>query len=218
MADRDAQLLIAGAAGWNMLINRVLPESQYVPANLAATAAVSGWAVMAGKSPEEMGIDVSRVGSGIRWGAAGAAAVVAATTVGSRLRWTRPLFTDQRVDSDDVWYQTLIRIPLGTVLLEELLFRGVLPACLEPNDPGDALSSALFGLWHILPTLKTLDINSINRRTTRVGSVVAAVATTALVGLAFSRLRRRTGSVVAPMMIHWAANASAYALAARSRP
>ena len=215
MANRDAQLLIAGVAGWNVLINRVLPESQYVPANLAATASVCGWALIAGKSAEQLGIGTDCIGRSLRWGSAGAAAVVAATAAGSRLPLTQPLFGDQRVDPDDVWYQAMIRIPLGTVLLEELLFRGVLPAYLEPNDPRDIVSSALFGLWHILPTLKTLDINSIDRQSTRLGSVAAAVATTAAVGLAFGRVRRRTGSVFAPILIHWAANASAYALASQ---
>src|SRR5690606_21900446 len=48
------------------------------------------------------------------------------------------------------------QVPVGTVLLEEVGFRGALHAMLR-RDHGQAaataVSSALFGLWHILPSV-----------------------------------------------------------------
>ena len=42
----------------------------------------------------------------------------------------RQLYDDRRVDDDvvQVLYQALVRVPLGTVLLEEVAFRSVVPA------------------------------------------------------------------------------------------
>ena len=53
----------------------------------------------------------------------------------------------------------LVQIPLGTVVLEEVAFRGVLPALMGASP---AIrwrwvpvlgASILFGLWHILPSI-----------------------------------------------------------------
>ena len=62
---------------------------------------------------------------------------VAADTVGSRV------------------FNPLVRIPFGTVLLEETLFRGVLLAlALRRWSVATAVivTSAIFGLWHVVPT------------------------------------------------------------------
>jgi uncharacterized protein len=49
-----------------------------------------------------------------------------------------------------------VLIPIGTVLLEEVAFRGVLWGLL-PTARGTAVatigSSVLFSLWHVLPSL-----------------------------------------------------------------
>ena len=52
-------------------------------------------------------------------------------------------------------YQTAVRIPLGTALFEELLFRGLLyGAFLRVSGHRGAIlgSSAVFGVWHVRPT------------------------------------------------------------------
>ncbi len=57
-------------------------------------------------------------------------------------------------------YQTLLRIPLGTALLEEVAFRGVLfGVWLETAGARRALigSSVAFALWHIAPTVELLE-------------------------------------------------------------
>jgi membrane protease YdiL (CAAX protease family) len=87
-----------------------------------------------------------------------------------------------------------------------------------------AVSSALFGCWHILPTLDTLALNplgeTVGGNPARTGgTVLASVAVTALAGLGFSWLRFRGDSVVAPVVVHAALNSSAFAagrLVARS--
>src|SRR6266508_2931635 len=86
------------------------------------------------------------------------ALLVALLVVGAALPATRELFAHRRVDEHSVaalLYATLVRIPLGTALLEETLFRGVLLGLglrRWPRRVAVAWSSALFGLWHVLPS------------------------------------------------------------------
>ena len=163
----------------------------YVPANLATASglvAVSGVAVPAGA-----------------WwpGVAGAAVVVAAialvATVAPRL------LADQRMagaGARGVAWRALVRIPLGTVVLEEVAFRAVLPALLSP-----AWAAALFGLWHVAPTARALEVNGVSRR--RAAIVAGAVAGTAAVGMVLWELRVATGGLAAPALVHIGANSGA---------
>ena len=74
---------------------------------------------------------------------------------------TQPLFADYRVrqlSSGRARYEAAIRIPLGTALGEELIFRGALFGLLRRRHStftAVTVSSLLFGLWHVLPTRST---------------------------------------------------------------
>ena len=103
-------------------------------------------------------------------------------------------------------YQALVRIPLGTVLTEEVLFRGVLYGIW--NRVGrvrTALigSSVAFGLWHIVPMLELLQKFGQSDPFHLAGWVVGGVLVAFLGGLLFCRLRIRCGSAYASMLAHW---------------
>ncbi|MFI6171320.1 lysostaphin resistance A-like protein [Nocardia sp. NPDC051052] len=91
-----------------------------------------------------------------------------------------------------------VHIPIGTVYSEEMIFRTTLDPLLD-NTFGSRLGSVLgaltFGLWHIHPARAAGD------------SVPVAIAATAAGGVALGWLRRRTGSVTAPALLHLAINA-----------
>lgn len=109
----------------------------------------------------------------------------------------------------------MVRIPLGTVVLEEVAFRGVLPALLRPaRKPAwmsDLVSAGLFGLWHVLPARDMAAANEGARALQmRIGPArtrALAVASTAAAALALTGLRRAGGHLVAPALAHWATNA-----------
>ena len=182
----------------NLGANLWVDDRWYVPVNLLTTAALLGL--------------VGTAGVGLTWGRApllgvGAALLVlGAICVLVRLR--PGLFADRRmagVDARGTAGRALVRIPLGTVVLEEVAFRGVLPALLSP-----VAASVLFGLWHVVPTAKTLDINGLARAPrTRTLAVAAAVGATTVVGLVLCALRSATGSLLAPALVHAAANGGA---------
>ena len=76
------------------------------------------------------------------------------------------------------------------------------------------MSAVLFGLWHVLPSLDMGTVNPV--AADAIGGVPAglialgSVLTTAAIGVWFSFLRERTGSLVAPMLAHWSSNALGY--------
>ena len=114
-------------------------------------------------------------------------------------------------------YRALVRIPLGTVVVEEIAFRGVLPALLDRqwSTPWAVAGSCLvFGLWHVVPMRATLRTNCLS---VRVVPLTAAVAATSLVGLGFCWLRLTTGGLAAPAIVHASTTATATVVAYRLR-
>lgn len=116
-----------------------------------------------------------------------------------------------------VWY-TLVRIPLGTAVPEELIFRGLLFAVWREAGASTLnaalCSSVAFGLWHIYPTVIGLRINHLATSTGRVrAAVVGAVLLTTLAGLGLTWLRVESAGLLGPVILHAGIN-SVGALAA----
>ncbi|WP_419994330.1 CPBP family intramembrane glutamic endopeptidase [Streptomyces boninensis] len=203
-----------------------------VPVSLAATGALIVIARRAGCTPGELGLGT--VGKGLRYGAAAAGVVGAGYAAGALLPATRPLFDDDRAAGTGAGLarQALVEVPFGTVLLEEAGFRAVLPALLRPacGEVGaDVVAAGLFGLWHILPSRDLVEANPALAGAASGGAApsparaaVSAVVTTAAAGVVFAALRRRSGSVIAPALLHAATNslgyAAAWAVRRRARP
>ena len=103
-------------------------------------------------------------------------------------------------------YQALVRIPLGTVLTEEVLFRGVLYGMWNAVGRVQLAvigSSVAFGLWHIVPVLELLQKIGQFDPLLLAGGVVGGVISAFLGGLLFCWLRIRCGSVYGSMLAHW---------------
>ncbi len=116
----------------------------------------------------------------------------------------------------------MLAIPFGTVVLEEVAFRGALPAVLArewTRVRAVVVSSALFGVWHVLPSWSIGDVNPVvddilgDGWIARLISVGVAVVGTFVVGLWWSFVRYRSGSLLAPVLAHVGTNSLAYAIA-----
>ena len=147
-----AELAAAGALlAWNAAVNRVVPSRAYVPANLAVAGLSLAAAGRAGVSAAELGLRPPRGrpgGCGSGWRRP--APVVAVVAIGAALPATRRFLAgDRRATTGGAGYalyHTLVRIPLGTAVAEEILFRGALLGLLSQRHPrarAVAVSSAL---------------------------------------------------------------------------
>jgi uncharacterized protein len=207
----------------NAIVHRVLPDESHIIANLVAAGGVVGLAMSAGATREDLGLRTEDLGAGARAGALASAAVLSVVGGAAALRRTRAFFADARVSDVSrgrTSYELAVRIPIGTALAEELLFRSGMVALFAQRrswTTAAVASSLLFGLWHVLPTVASLETNPaiesvVTSRAHGAGAVAGVVAATGGAGLAFSLLLRGARSVVAPVMVHAVLNASTYAL------
>jgi uncharacterized protein len=162
--DRRAVLpsAVAVLAAANVLNNRVAPRLAPLT-SAAATCALLALARRSGLSWSELGFH--RGPRGLRIGGALASAVAGVYAVGIAVPATRRFFRDERALSLSrarALEEALLQVPVGTVLLEEVGFRGVLHALLTRSHgprTATAVSSALFGLWHVLPAIDMMAAN-----------------------------------------------------------
>jgi membrane protease YdiL (CAAX protease family) len=167
-----------------------------------------GWA--------ELGLGREHWKSGLAYAMAAVAVVGAVIGIGVLLPMTRPMFLNHHYATvSGALLASMVVIPLQTVIPEELAFRGVLHGALNRawGFRGVALAgSLLFGLWHVATSL---GLTSSNVGFTRLfgGGVVGmlagvtmAVLATGAAGFVFSWLRRRSGSLIAPIALHWSLN------------
>lgn len=174
------------------------------------------YARWSGLSWQELGLARHTHGRGARWGLAVIGVVAAVYAVGVAIPLTRTAFLDVRyhLPSAKALLTAFVVIPLGTVLLEEVAFRSVLWGMLHRHARTGwvlAASSVLFGLWHLLPAISTASSTAFGALTGlgSSGPVLAVAATvvfTAGGGVVAGELRRRSGSVLSSVGMHWATN------------
>lgn len=209
------------------LINNWLARGPltYVLTGVAATAVLLLMARWDGLTLADLGLDSEGVRRGLRWAPVLAGAVLAVLLLAVAVPDGREAFRDARgagLSAGQLVWRVLVRVPIGTVLLEESAFRGVLWAMIRRRRGtacATAVSSLLFGLWHLLPS------RGLNRSNAAVGTVfgsgsagvattvAAAVVAMAAAGAVLCELRRRSGSLLAPAALHWAINGFGYLLA-----
>jgi membrane protease YdiL (CAAX protease family) len=211
----DVALVVVVLALTNLIAHFTTPWAGVATVPAAAVGLVAllrfnglGWA--------ELGLGRDHWKSGAAYALAATALVVTVIAVGILLPMTRPMFMNNRYATiSGALVASMIIIPLQTVIPEELAFRGVLHGALNRawGFRGVALAgSLLFGLWHIATSL---GLTSSNVGFTRLfgggivgmlaGVTLAVIATTAA-GFVFSWLRRRSGSLIAPIALHWSLN------------
>jgi uncharacterized protein len=219
--------LSAGLVAWSFLANLGLGDLLYVPRNLALAAGLLLLARRWGLTAEELGLARRHLGAGTRWGGAtvGVVALVIAAGVALAdvLGPVATLLADERaaLSGTALAWAALVRIPLGTAVFEEVAFRGVLRAACRrvlPPVAATAWSSVTFGLWHVAPTVVALRLNDVAPGSPAgLGAIAGAVVTTTIAGVLFDQLRARSGSLLAPILAHWATNSLGLLAAAATR-
>lgn len=234
---RPQQGFLARLSGALVVYNSALnvrppPTRVYVAVNLAATGGLLALGRARGLSWTELGLDAASVGPGLRQGGLVAAVTGTALAAAVAAPATRRLLLDRRVAGigvPELLSRMLLRVPLGTVPLEEVAFRGVLLAAWARRGSRPAAvagSSTVFGLWHVAPTLQLLRLNAPGARAgQRLLGVAAGTAATGLAGVGLCALRQRGGGLVGTGVAHAAVNAlstaasfAAHRLSSRGNP
>ena len=182
----------------------------YVRLNAGATGAALAAATLSGLTAADLGLGrgrwlPGRLGSGLAAGAGAGWLLIAAVPA------TRPVLGDKRaagLDRRDAAYQAADPHPgRHRRCGRKTAFRGVLQAALRrvmPDTAAIVVTSGVFGIWHIRPTLQALRVNGL-AATTAAGpwrGTCAAVAGTAAAGALLSWLRARSGRLAAPVLLH----------------
>jgi uncharacterized protein len=197
------------------VVDRAVPGAD-VAVGLGLVACLVAVARARGLTAADLGLARSTWPAGLRWGAAAAALVGTAYA----LAYVTGPFREALPDGEgglgrSALWTVLVVIPLGTVLPEELAFRGLLLVLLGRRYgllAASLLSSGLFGLWHVVPSLGGGTANATMASVVgadAAGTVIRVVVTvvfTSLAGVLLCALRLRSGSLVAPVLAHWTVN------------
>jgi len=212
--------VIAVALGIHGMSNGLLPARYHVPANLAAATAASFLAARGGADFADQGLALRDALRGATYGLGIGTTLACSLFAARALSRTESLYGHRDIAEMSALraaYEVFVRIPLSTALPEEMLFRGALPALLSKRHSPAltiALTSILFGLWHITPTFQRLERHTLSagrHPAQKAAWVALSVGTTAGAGALLAGLRRSSRSLVAPWLVHSAANAAGLA-------
>ena len=189
-------------------------DQLYVPLNLTLAALLVLWARRAGFSWQSLGLILGRPGPALRWGIGLGVVLPMPIFLGLVLPEPVDSLAEARNYGEIAWtglvFQSMLRIPLGTVVLEEIAFRGVLYGILLDRlgvRGAFIWSSIIFGLWHIAPTVEPLQGSDLVENDIVLGlAVLGGLVVAALGGLFFCWVRFRTGSIYGPALTHWLVN------------
>src|SRR6266516_5098065 len=188
---------------------------------LIAALVLIAWS--AGATRVDLGLGRTDMGVGLGYGAGAFVIVLLVLIVAAVIPVTNGFLHDSRaqISGGRLLYELGVSVVLLTAIPEEFAFRGVLlGSALRLWGPWRAslVTSVLFGLWHIAPTLGTMSDNHVFRGEAgsvagQVLLVLGAVLVTSGAGLVFCWLRLRSGSLIAPVLAHAATNGLALTVA-----
>ncbi len=204
-------------AVYNIARSSLIPGDGHLATNVAIAVVVLLAGLAAGMTTSELGIERAHLGAGVRLGAVVFGLIFVVLLIAAFLPFTSGYFEDERVDVTfwEMVGRVLIVIPLGTVFVEEVIFRGVLHGLLRRRYEivrAALIGACLFGLWHLFPVwnsysdVEPTDLN-------RWGSVVGTFVATFFAGLGFIWLRHRSQHLAAPILAHIGTNSIPFTLA-----
>lgn len=224
-----AWLLVLGLGLTANVLNNKVATHWYLVTSLGVSTLLLVVARRANLSWRDLGLARGTWRVGALWALTIIAVVASAYAIAVMVPMTRGLFVDHRAETGslgELAFQVFLRIPFGTVVLEEVLFRGVLLALAARSVGwwrGAVVSSLLFGLWHILPAQLAARSSPAIEDVANAGggghlgvavAVAASVLATAAAGMIFCWLRIKSGSLFSSMGLHWATNGLGYFFAA----
>lgn len=194
-------------AAWNALIRPFIPQEWHTLGGLAVAVVLLVIAWWSGLGLADLGLEPRRAPAGLAWGGAAFGLVALVLAIGIALPTTRAHFHTQRgaVGFGTLLFEVLITIPIGTILVEEIAFRGVLLGLLgRLTSPVWAVvwCSLVFGIWHADGVIRATSGGAVHVAVATIGTILA----TGAAGVAFCFFRLMSRSLLAPFLAHLATN------------
>jgi membrane protease YdiL (CAAX protease family) len=204
-------ILLAAVALYGYMMPRQLNQRYYTIVNLCFAVATIIFAKIAGASWNNLGFGANNFAK------LAALIILLASILAVYALKTASNLTFKNRD----YYQLFIRIPLGTALAEELIFRGSIMGTLLQNTTrlwALILSSFAFGLWHILPGPSSiwmhdrLSYSQLPNWLIKTSSGGITVTITFLGGIIFGWLRLAGGGILMAWASHTVINDVSWAI------
>ena len=198
------------------LANRVLPGWAYPVCGTVTAAFLVMLAYWSGLRSSALGLDRRYLSRSAVVGLLGLVLVALVFATALAVPALRTVFHDGRVGAPglrELLWLVLVRIPFGTVVVEEVAFRGVMPALFGGGErwrwKAVLAAAVLFGLWHALPSL-ALGQNAMVQATFG-GLPLAAVSVLAMLaaagaGVVLHWCRHVGRGLLTPALVHLATN------------
>ncbi|MFM7598418.1 MAG: lysostaphin resistance A-like protein [Actinomycetota bacterium] len=215
-------VVIVALIAFNVVTKRLAPEGHHLLWAMGGSFGLLALGILDGNNWTDMGLGWTYLIPGVLWGVGCVVVVTAGYLIAASFRRGRDAMHDERVaelSGPRLMFQALVQVPFAVVLFEEIAFRAVLFSMLARRFGvvwAVVISAILFGLWHILPSIgsheQSAALGSVvgEGRRGNVLAVVLSVLTTTIAGVIFAGLRIVSGSVIAPMGLHWATNGMGY--------
>ena len=209
-------LLLVYSVAANLLPPK-LQAATYVPLNLAVSVLLIAWAYKgAGLSLAQIGIRLDTAKNSAVWGlflglAIGLPTFLVICLARPRLGIAATSEAASIASLSQLLIRILIMIPLGTVVLEEIAFRGVLPQLFLrglSQPVAILMANLVFGAWHIGLYVRTMGLAKPPAQSSIAGFALLALAAI-MGGILMGLLRSRTANLIGPMIAHWIINALA---------
>lgn len=206
-------LLVGLLVVLNLTRSTLVPDAWHLGFNIATGVAAMALGRVAGLTAVDVGAARAHVAPGFRLGGLAFSAITVVVVCAG----LAGLLTDGRVDGSfgDMILRTLVVIPVGTVLVEELAFRGVLHGLLVRVTSARwafMAGALLFGLWHVFPAWRDGAVETDLAEVGQGATVLATSVATTAAGVMFVWLRVRSQSLIAPILAHLATNSVTFAV------
>jgi membrane protease YdiL (CAAX protease family) len=173
---------------------------------------------IAGLTLGDIGLSRARLGSGLKYAAASIAVIMVVFLLVYLFK--QSTFKDPRYHQSlkTAFTSVLFILPIQTVLFEELAFRGIMPSLIKSLSSSlivtVIVSALLFGLWHIATAPRGEFLGS--QHVSNYLIIGLTLLATTAGGAALYLLRYKSGSLVAPIAVHWFVNGFAIMLSSLS--
>lgn len=211
-------IFITLVALYSIFITHIVPKKYYSFSNILIAFGAIIYALSIGLTVTQLGLSVVQLKNGILFGvllSLPIIVIIMALTSQKNLRKHFSAAPGKNYNVRVFSYEFFFRIPFGTAFSEEVIFRSVLLAILISNHSNQTaviISSLVFGLWHIFPTLHTakshdplIEMMDNTRRRNTIAVVTSVLATTAA-GIIFALITIKAGSFTASWLVHCTIN------------